>query len=338
MLNSQDTRTHGKVWTSDEWDALERETRALSLEANSDREAWEIIIQRARMVLRTYSTSFFIVTRFLPPAKHEKVEAIYAAVRYPDEIVDSFPLDQLSRAQHLNSWAMMYELGLAAASIRDAVGGGVTSFLATFTKVVRDSRIPPEHYRAFIEAMRRDIWPRPFETLDDLIETYIYGSAIVVGYFLTHVYGPNTRKDFERAWRSARSLGIALQLTNFLRDVSEDERRGRVYLPLDELRAEGIKELNLRDAGQQAALSRVLRRMVAIAEEYYSDALAHLDAFAPDSQLAIRACINVYRRLNERIGHSPHGIMHRESVPASEKFKVLPPSKYWRIPLAYLRK
>jgi phytoene synthase len=210
--------------------------------------------------------------------------------------------------------------------------------MATLTKLLREALIPADYYRAFIEAMRRDISPRPFKTLDDLIENYIYGSAIVVGYFLTYVYGPNRPQDFARALRSARALGIALQLTNFLRDVREDERRGRVYLPLDQLREEGIAELNVSDAVQQAALSRVLRRMVASAEEYYSDALADLDAFAPDSQLAIRACINVYRRLNERIGDSPRGIMHRESVPAREKFKVLPPSKYWRLPLAYLKK
>ncbi|MGB8510424.1 MAG: hypothetical protein WCD76_18755, partial [Pyrinomonadaceae bacterium] len=63
-----------------------------------------------------------------------------------------------------------------------------------------------------------------------------------------------------------------------------------------------------------------------------------LDAFAPDCRLAISACIGVYRRLNERIGHSPDAVARRESVPPREKFNVLPPSKYWRVPLAYLRR
>ena len=117
----------------------------------------------------------------------------------------------------------------------------------------------------------------------------------------------------------------------------QDQRRGRVYLPLDMLRAEGIAELDVRDAEQRPALARVLRKLAAIAESYYAEAERDLDAFAPDCRLAIRACISVYRRLNERIGQSPDGVMHRESVPAKEKFGVLPPSKYWRIPLAYLR-
>lgn len=338
MPESEQPGARHKIWTSAEWAALEQRTRQSALKARSERGAWACIIRRARLVLRTYSTSFFIVTRFLPRAKREKVEAIYAAVRYPDEMVDTFPLDQLSRIKQLNTWASMYERALVYKGLDGALRAEVPTFLAAFTKVVREERIPHEHYRAFLEAMRRDVAPRPFLTLDELIEDYIYGSAVVVGYFLAHVYGPNLHGDFERALRSARALAIALQLTNFLRDVAEDERRGRVYLPLDQLRAQGIEELNVADENQRVALCRVVRRMASIAEGYYDDALRELNAFAPDSQLAIRACINVYRRLNERIGRSPHSLAHRESVPASEKFKVLPPSKYWRIPLAYLRR
>jgi phytoene synthase len=214
----------------------------------------------------------------------------------------------------------------------------VPCFTASFTKVVRERAIPPEHYRAFLAAMRRDAAPRPFATLDDLIENYIYGSAVVVGYFLAHVYGASAKRDFTRAEASASALGIALQLTNFLRDVGEDQRRGRVYLPQDMLRAEGIAALDVRDARQRPALARLLRRLANIAESHYAAAERDVDAFSADCRIAIRACIGVYRRLNERIGRSPDGVLHRESVPAREKFGVLPPSKYWRIPLAYLRK
>ena len=114
-----------------------------------------------------------------------------------------------------------------------------------------------------------DVRPRPFGTLDDLIESYIYGSAIVVGYFLTYVYGASGEGSFDRALASARDLGIALQLTNFLRDVGEDQRRGRLYLPLDMLRAEGIERRRReRRCASTPALNRVLRRLSAIAEEY----------------------------------------------------------------------
>ena len=326
----------GDCWSERRWNQIERETRRLALDAATEEAAWEIIIRRARMVLRAYSTSFFIVTRFLPPVKRAKVEAIYAAVRYPDEIVDTFPIEKDEQARRLNHWAAQYEEALNVCSIKEALDKGVPCFLASFSAVVRDQFIPREYYRAFIEAMRRDVRPRRFSTLEDLIESYIYGSAIVVGYFLTYVYGSTSDSGFKRAMGSATSLGIALQLTNFLRDVSEDQRRGRLYLPLDMLRAEGIEEVDVNDSRQHAALGRVLRKLSAIAEQYYASSLADIDAFAADSRTAIRACIDVYRQLNIRIGRSADGILHRESVPITEKFKVLPTSKYWRLPLAYL--
>jgi len=336
--NQSTTQKNGEeIWSQERWRQVELETRQRALIAGSDAEAWEILIKQARGVLKTYSTSFFIVTRFLPPAKRAKVEAIYAAVRYPDEIVDTFPLTKEQQSNLLDDWAESYDAALGYDSIRESLGAGVPCFVASFAAVVRECGIPPEHYHAFLDAMRLDVWPRRFSTLDDLIDSYIYGSAIVVGYFLTYVYGSPKPSDFNRALESARDLGIALQLTNFLRDVAEDQRRNRVYLPQDMLLDEGIAEMDATDPDQQPALNRVLRRLTAITESYYESSLGNLDAFSHDSRVAIRACIDVYRQLNRRIADSPRGIEHRESVPMREKFRVLPRSKYWRLPLAYLR-
>ena len=325
------------VWSQSEWLRLEQITCVQAVASATDDEAWQIIVKQARAVLRTYSTSFFIVTRFLPPAKRAQVEAIYAAVRYPDEIVDTFQLTPAERTAWLDAWSAHYETALKLRSVRAMLQQGVPVFIAAFVQVVHDASIPPEHYRAFLAAMRLDVWPRAFVALDDLIDSYVYGSAIVVGYFLTYVYGENEPGDFARALRSARDLGIALQLTNFLRDVAEDQRRGRVYLPQDMLQHEGIAELDTHDLAQQFALHRVVRRLSVITDDYYEQSLAGLEAFAPDSQIAIRACIDVYRQLNQRIANAPQGIAQRASVPAREKFKVLPTSKYWRLPLAYLQ-
>jgi phytoene synthase len=338
MLASNKTNQSSNVWSAEDWATVERETRRRALQADTELATRKIINQQARAVMRAYSTSFFIVSRFLPATKRAQVEAVYAAVRYPDEIVDTFPFACEERLRRLDAWSDGYEEGLICASTGEALRRGVPCFLASFTSVVRERGIPPEHYRAFLKAMRHDAAPRPFETLADLIESYIYGSAVVVGYFLTYVYGASTGENFPRALESARALGIALQLTNFLRDVGEDQKRGRVYLPLDMLREQGIHAaaLDLNNAHQRYALAKVLRQLASIAESYYTDAEHDVDAFSPDCQAAIRACIGVYRRLNERIGQSSDGVMHRESVPASEKFGVLPPSKYWRIPLAYL--
>lgn len=324
------------VWSEAQWAALESRTRNKAISSRSPGTAWRVIAREARTVLQTYSTSFFAVTRFLPPAKRAQVEAIYAAVRYPDEVVDTFPISQATKSHRLREWRDAYERGLRTASIEEALEANVPCFLTAFTHVVRETRIPAEHYNAFIDAMERDIRPRPFKTLEDLIDSYVYGSAVVVGYFLTHVYGASSPTQFNRALTAARDLGIALQLTNFVRDVADDERRGRQYLPLDLLRAEGLSKVNTADASQHAALGRVVRNVGAIARGHYQRALANVDAFSEDSRTAIQVCIDVYGQLNDRICASAKGVTHRESVPMSQKFRVLPASKYWRLPLAYL--
>jgi phytoene synthase len=331
-----------EIWSPEKWEQVERETRERALAAKSDERAWDILVKQARAVLRTYSDSFYIVTRFLPAGKRAQVEAtqveaIYAVVRYPDETVDAFPIARTRRAELLDDWEDGYNTALGSKSILESLESGVPCFVAGFVEVIRKTGIPPDHYRAFLGAMRLDVWPRRFETLDDLIESYIYGSAIVVGYFLTYVYGSSAPGDFDRALRSARDLGIALQLTNFLRDVAEDQRRDRVYLPQEMLRREGVIDFDATDPDQRPAINRVLQKLTEITEEYYRRSLANLDAFNADSRVAIRACIDVYRKLNQRIAGSPRGILHRESVPMREKFRALPASKYWRLPLAYLR-
>ena len=229
------------VWSEQEWMAFERETRKQLNGVTSDDEARELIVRRARTVMRNYTTSFYLVSRFLPRTKSDRVEIIYAAVRYPDEVVDTFPLAPSEKHQRLDAWSAAYKAALDAPSILDAVRRDVPSFPSAFADLVKTAGIPHEHYRAFLGAMRRDIEPRPYDTLQDLIDSYIYGSAIVVGFFLAYAYDARSPNQFQRVLDSARDLGIALQLTNFLRDVAEDARRGRLYLPVDLLREEGIE-------------------------------------------------------------------------------------------------
>jgi phytoene synthase len=323
------------AWTEADWASFTRQTgrRALGERGTA---SWTTVVRASRRVMRTYTTSFFIVSRFLPRAKRDRVEVIYAAVRYPDEVVDSFPLSREERLGRLREWTDAYETALGCDSLRESLAKEVPCFLAGFREVVRESGIPPEHYRAFLQAMRLDVEPRPFTDLPDLIDSYIYGSAIVVGYFLTHVYGASAPDHFGRALQSARDLAIALQLTNFLRDVGEDQRRGRMYLPQDLLRAEGVEGADARDPAHHAAFGRVVRALAVQASGYYQRSAEHVDAFSPDSRCAIKACIDVYGLLNERMLRSERGVAHRESVPLRDKLRPLPPSKYWRLPLAYL--
>lgn len=245
-------------WPEATWEALAESTRRRVLTATGEHAAWRAVTRSSWRVIRAFTTSFFRASRFLPAAKRRRVDVIYAAVRYPDEVVDSFPLAPGERLDRLDLWGREYDRALAARSLREAVEAGVPWPLAGFSRVVREAAIPAQHYRAFLAAMRLDVHPRPFADLADLVDSYVYGSAVVVGYFLAHVYGTGGPGETARALDASRRLGIALQLTNFCRDVVEDHHRGRLYLPLDELAREGIGELDFYRPEHRRGVVRVL--------------------------------------------------------------------------------
>ncbi len=303
--------------------------------APSELLAWRRLVRASRRVLRAYSTNFFLVTRFLPPRERAEVEVIYASVRYPDEIVDSFPIPVSKKLELLDSWETAYLDALERQGLRTAVRCGIPWILAGFAELVRRRGIPPEHYLSFLRAMRRDAQPAFFSNLEALIEDYVYGSAIVVGYFLAHVYGHAPEARMEDALRCSRELGIALQLTNFARDVLEDHGRGRLYIPLDMMAEEGLSPENYLEPRHEPALRRVIARLALQAEVGYEAARNNLGVFAPGCRAAIGACVEVYGKLNRRFLEAGAPVRVRVSVSPVEKFRALPPDKYWRVPLAY---
>ena len=286
--------------------------------------------------MRAYTTGFFLASRFLPRHARHDVERIYAAVRYPDEIVDTFPWPAERKITALEAWRSEYVRGLECADERECLRSGISPWLTGFCGVVRRRGIPAQHYHDFITAMERDIHPPRYETMDDLIQGYIYGSAIVVGYFLTHVYGAERPDELPRALESARDLAIGLQLTNFARDIAEDERRQRLYLPLQALREAGGDPAYPFAPENKDALAQASRAMAREAEKCYARAEDGVDAFSFDCRPAVRSCIGVYRALNEHIlsvGWTPH---IRASATGREKWRALPASKYWRLPFTLL--
>ena len=323
------------VWSEQDWKELAESVRRAALRAGEDAVAWNLICRAARRVMATYTTSFFIASRFLPKPKRRMVEVIYAAVRYPDEIVDTLPLSQPERHHRLATWRAEYEAALGGNGILDALRQGISPFVAGFVEVVRRTDIPADAYRVFLDAMQYDVEFELFESLEDLIERYVAGSAIAVGVFLTHVYGAQSPEAFPMALESARHLAIGLQLTNFARDVPEDARRGRWYLPMDMMRRHGAVPFDLASPANRRAIRAVVHELADYAEEHYRASERGLNAFSAETQLAIRACLELYRRLNRRVQELPDCLAQRASVSWREKWALLPPSKYIRVPLMW---
>ena len=184
-----------------------------------------------RKVQKAHSRTYYFSTQLFPPEVRPHVHALYAFMRYADEIVDNpgetSLLEQLAGLEE-------FERETLAAVDGEKVANPV---LRAYAETVRARGITTESIAAFMESMKMDTHVFRYRTYEDL-EIYTYGSAAVVGLMMCRVAGVTD----ERANRHAEALGVAMQLSNFLRDVKEDWARGRVYLPLEDLERFGYAE------------------------------------------------------------------------------------------------
>ena len=299
--------------------------------APTEREARVLSSDFGRSVLREYSTSFFTVTRFLPTQTRRRVEEIYAAVRYPDEVVDTFDLNNSDRKELLEVWLDQFQISSGFDGAKECARAGMPAALCGFQAVSKETSIPPEYYLAFMGAMKLDVGDISFDSWSDLIDKYVYGSATVVGYFLAHVYGSAITSNHSSTLAAAKNLAVALQLTNFARDVKEDYLQGRQYAPTN---VAGLPPENIAGFREWTRHCQVLLSQEA--ERWFEKASKGMDTYSEDCLTATNACLNVYRRLNRKILSDPKSIDSRASLSMREKLSELPVSKYWVIPSAFL--
>src|SRR3954452_23833708 len=178
---------------------------------------------RCRALNATHGRTYFLATRLLPAARRPAVHALYGFARYADEIVDDLGDDRpvAEKAAQLDALTADLEAALDGAPAADPV-------LAARADTARRYDIDRRHFADFMVSMRMDTTVTEYPTFDDL-GVYVHGSAAVIGLQMLPILG--TRVPRAEAEPPAAALGVAFQLTNFLRDIGEDLDRGRASLP-----------------------------------------------------------------------------------------------------------
>ena len=185
----------------------------------------EASFERCRQLNKKSGTTYYWATELLPKVKRHYVHALYGFCRYADDIVDDLgpvPVDQRARA--LRDFGDRFLHDLAAGRSDDLVCRAVVHTAKAFD-------LAPEPFQRFLRSMEMDLSVDRYESFDDLLG-YMDGSAAVIGELMVPILEPVSIEAIDRA----RDLGIAFQLTNFLRDVAEDLDRGRVYVPQEDVR------------------------------------------------------------------------------------------------------
>lgn len=192
-------------------------------------------IEVCRKIHREFGTTYYYATLRFPANIQRRVHSIYAFVRVPDEWVDNpGSLTVEERRELLHDWRNQMVRGLAGERPDHPA-------MRAFCDTVIECRIPVEEAHLFLDAMEQDLDETQYETFEDL-RGYMRGSASAVGVMMC--YGMCARTDYDTIAR-AKALGEAMQLTNFLRDIGEDLRRGRVYLPQEDMRRFGVTRKDL---------------------------------------------------------------------------------------------
>ena len=242
-----------------------------------------------RQIVRTHARTFWLASHFLSSAKRRSAFALYAFCRVADDLVDlarSTPADQI--AERLAAYRRQLDEALA--------GGPSGPVFRELHRAVVQHSVPPAVLHELLDGIASDCSPSRYATWHDL-QRYCEGVASTVGEMCTHVFGvsggPVVRR---RALAHARTLGVAMQLTNILRDVGEDARSGRCYLPDEDLERFGLDRESVlagvpaRDLRWRALMAFQIERARAL----YASAQPGIALLAPDAQRCAAACATGY--------------------------------------------
>ena len=255
-----------------------------------------------------HGKTYYFSTLFFPPEVRRSVHALYGFVRYPDEIVDNPPPGSDPAAL----------LDCYRKATLDAMRTGCSDLpvLRAFADMAQRHRLPPEYPMAFLDAMAMDLTRTRYETFDEL-KTYTYGSASVVGLMMCHVVGISD----PCALAPAHDLGLAMQLTNFWRDIGEDwATRGRIYLPLEDRERFGYTEAMLAGSIINEQFIALMRFEIDRARSFYAASDLGIPYITPGCQLPVKLARVLYARILDKIEANNYDVFrHRARTSRLEK-------------------
>lgn len=266
--------------------------------------------QHCRRLNARHGRTYFLATRLLPVHRRPAVHALYGFARWADDIVDDPASARASEACDRRLARLERELasGLQTGRSSEPVVRAVADTARTYA-------IPHAHFADFMTSMREDLTVTDYAAYEDL-RSYMHGSAAVIGLQMMPVLG--TVVPEEVAAPHAAALGVAFQLTNFLRDVGEDLDRGRVYLPADLLAAHGADRALLEWSRATGRPDRRIRAALRAAEDLtrsvYREARPGIDMLEPRARPCIRAAYTLYSGILDAIADDDYSVVQRRSV------------------------
>ena len=282
-----------------------------------------------RRIARRAKSNFYPGFMLLPREKRRAMDALYAFMRRTDDLADSHEPAQ-RRRESLFRWRTSLEQALTGSVDREDTGppqcvvsdlfeefSGM-AILPALADTVGRFGIPVEHLYAVIDGVEMDLTAARYETFDEL-EQYCQRVASAVGLACIHIWGFRGNGAVE----PARKCGIAVQLTNILRDMKEDADRGRMYLPLEDLRKCDYTAEDLLAGVPDERFDRLLAMEVTRVEKFYREGGELADYLEPDGRRIFGLMMATYRALLKKIAARPKDVFSgRIRLGAGKKLRL----------------
>lgn len=262
----------------------------------------------------THSRTFYLASRLLPGEKRQAVRALYAFCRITDDLIDR-PAGDL--VEGLAAWRACTTVSPPPCDNPVAL-----AWADTRTRYV----IPARYAEQLVQGVAADLTKQRYRTFEELA-VYCYGVASTVGLMAMHIVGFSGSDAIPYAVK----LGVAMQVTNILRDVSEDFAAGRIYLPQEELAAFGLSDEDIATGCADARWQRFMQFQIARNRQLYAEALPGVAKLDPAGRYAIAAAAELYRAMLDDIEQHNYDVFtHRAHLSAFGKLRRLP-AVWWRL-------
>lgn len=286
--------------------------------------SWSESYELCRQITAKYAKTFYLGTLLMPEEKRQAIWAIYVWCRRTDELVDG-PQARLTTPETLDRWEQQLE-SVFAGQPQDDLDVALVDTLQRFPMDIQP-------FRDMIAGQRMDLYRSRYETFEEL-RLYCYRVAGTVGLMTSPVLGIDNslckapwdcQNEVYNPVEEAIALGIANQLTNILRDVGEDARRGRIYLPLEELALFGYTEQDLFNGVVDERWRELMRFQIQRARKFFTESEKGIRALSTDSRWPVWASLMLYQGILDVIERNQYDVFTKRAfVPKSQKLLALP--------------
>ncbi len=273
-----------------------------------------------RAITKKHAKTFYMATRFLPNQKQRSIFAIYGLCRYLDDLVDE--TEDLVQQKKINDTEVTSRLEAFRIKLISTYRGVEhgNPVLLSFADVLNVHKISLELPLTLLDGVKMDLSKNRYSTFEELYE-YSYKVASVVGLMTSEVFG----YDDPKALNHAIDLGIAMQLTNILRDVGEDLDKNRIYLPKEDLDTFNVTEDELFEKKYTDRFVNLMKFQIKRARDFYKSAEEGISMLKKDSRLPVMLAKENYSRILNKIEENDYRVFHQRAyLNSSEKLSVLP--------------